>query len=79
MAMLGGNFVHLAVAHRRKADGLKGSIERKTRDRFFEMCQLLILPDRERLRYVRAFETQFGFSVLEKPQAKKKPALKPVT
>jgi hypothetical protein len=38
----------------------------------FAICQLLILPERERLKWVRQCERKYGFWVLGKAPTKKK-------
>jgi hypothetical protein len=73
---------HLSVAYQRKKEKRKDlEIGERcsaltSRDLLFEICRIVLMPERDRLQWVRTCEKEWGFSVLPKPAAKKTSALK---
>jgi hypothetical protein len=67
-AAISKNIVQLSVAYRARQEKRKAQAD----DFVFEVGRIVMMPERDRIRWVRVCEKYFGFSVLEKSPAKKK-------
>jgi hypothetical protein len=65
-----GDVVQLSVAYQRK----KEERDDRARDFLFEICRIVLMPERDCLAWVRQAEKAYGFSLL--CPAKKKTSLK---
>jgi hypothetical protein len=69
------NVVRLSVAYQAKQEKRKaeaGDLIFEAGDLIFEICRIIMMPERDRVRWVRESEKHFGFSILERSPAKKK-------
>jgi hypothetical protein len=67
------NDAKFSTAYQRK----KEKDNDRARDFLFEICRIVLMPERDRLAWVRQAEKAYGFSMLR--PAKKKMSLKLVT